>query len=1724
MEQNYLTRAAKYLADLRKRRLWKRIVSGLGTAVVFCTVYALILPAITMTIPTVCGQEEHTHDASCYAAGPVGLAAQVPVVQQMCSVESVYADVPDGRAPYVLHIHSEFCYRDGVLVCTLPEMPEHIHEDTCYTEVRQVICGQEETIPGGDPMQPGPTVPAHQHGESCYEDRLICGQEETAGHVHTDECYSLIPGLLTCVSTEEGHIHGESCYAPPQRQLVCGQEAAGHTHTDGCYSLIPGPLTCVSTEAGHIHSESCYAPPERQLVCGQEEAPAHTHTHTPACYQRQLVCTLTECQPDTAGDQSLYGSADLADGNVPLSEMLPQFMPAAHVHTDACYETVRELTCTSPAVPHEHDATCYNELGGLACGRQVLRSHVHNEGCFTQVDLPPAGQPEDTEKTPACGKPEHTHDETCYELQPAGPSQEQQNWDAIFWSNTVMDASDAVLDASVQGVWKDSNAMDQELLAALHNAAPADLTRFLDLATIQVDGSPYSVDSHGPMDAESPFAVALSWTLDEARLNSAGTMTYHYQFPEQIQVENIERRALSDAAVEGAVAYSVQNNLLSVTYRIPAESVSVRLVLRASWAPELGENTRIQWSNGAFTDVTFARPELAVTKTMGENGLRVEESGEVWADYTVTVSNTGAVAAKEITLTDTMESTYFHFARGGFEGGMDYSAAVQTGAAVPGAEEFLTFENYDGGNTLTFPAFDLAAGESRVFRYKARMSAEDRAGVDKAIKDGSAAGETVRNTARAVCAGCGEGAELTASSQGTYNGLESKHIEDYSQTYSGETFDVTFTVNGDAQLPAGMTAEKLEAAGGEGLTLDVKELEESDEAYQTFAQAVEPEAEGEAEETDSQLLIDLSVLGLELHYNGVALDLADCEVEATVTPNEALKNYREPLSKAYAIKDEDAEEDEEILGDKGFTIELKAFTLEEKTTTDVIVGEITTTEPVEEGSVSLDVSEDEEVVEQPAEIEPVTFAVENGVAAFSTSQVEYPTYTVDFYADLDRLDLQDTGGKKHVKLIDTSGAQLPKNNNTTPTLKYVAVPTEGDNKGVLATRKELTHIFNAKTISFNPYNNLDLGMFDVLEQLSQKENPTTTESNYKLSGIIITKQGQATPTLIKNDKWPANASENVYMWSGNPTVYPITGEASAYTINVIEKDDTPSVDGNTVNLPKYATITMVFEPTNGTRDQSASFYDYDISDGLIYTSEVDAQKRQNGQKTSSQTDEQNKIWYANILENGINSATNYNYDNRNLPKLAFGNNWPTNLAHEKLGGYAINEGSTAFNGCSFGIVSGYEDGHLVYNVRAPKLFDESGSVAGKTPYSGRQLEFKRQGDTYTMSAVKGTRTQNLDVLEYQRPNWNNTLQLYSNNFWPMDDIAGIGKDGHDFRFGLSSLTENRWFVGANGRIENGSPVNKDPAPRADHPEKEGMDHNAYFGMQFNLEFTVPKDYVGPLDYTFFGDDDLWLFLEYPDGTNRLVCDIGGVHSSVGEYVNLRDYIPNGESGTYKLHLFYTERGASGSTCWMQYTLPGIRSIPTDFVPVDDTGSLRIEKTVDGLTDSNKSIEFLFDLTLSSSGVVNDKLFEVAKEYDCTVFRADGSIYVEKIPVDGEKVTIRLKANESAYLEGLVPGMTYTIKEQDEANAYKTQIQRTTHSNESETPTEEDAFFGKEISGNISANTHIKVTYTNAFYYALPETGGPGTAGQLWYTYAALPMMAAAVVVYKRSRRKGGTRF
>ena len=124
-------------------------------------------------------------------------------------------------------------------------------------------------------------------------------------------------------------------------------------------------------------------------------------------------------------------------------------------------------------------------------------------------------------------------------------------------------------------------------------------------------------------------------------------------------------------------------------------------------------------------------------------------------------------------------------------------------------------------------------------------------------------------------------------------------------------------------------------------------------------------------------------------------------------------------------------------------------------------------------------------------------------------------------------------------------------------------------------------------------------------------------------------------------------------------------------------------------------------------------------------------------------------------------------------------------------------------------------------------------------------------------------------------------------------------------------------------------------------------------MTTAISFSLSADYTGPLEYYFFGDDDLWVFLD-----DRLVCDIGGVHSSVCEYVNLRDYLPIGSSGQHTLSFFYTERGDTGSTCYMSFTLPSVSGINIE----QKTADLKIAKTVVGESDPTKEFRFEIHFT------------------------------------------------------------------------------------------------------------------------------------------------------------------
>ncbi len=117
-------------------------------------------------------------------------------------------------------------------------------------------------------------IEEHQHSEEagCYEDRLICGMEETEGHTHTEECYEQRQELVCGLEETE----------PSLGELICGMEENDeHMHTTDCYEQIPG----------HVHEDSCYAA-ETVLICGQEEWEGHMHTE--ACYDRELTCQQQE--------------------------------------------------------------------------------------------------------------------------------------------------------------------------------------------------------------------------------------------------------------------------------------------------------------------------------------------------------------------------------------------------------------------------------------------------------------------------------------------------------------------------------------------------------------------------------------------------------------------------------------------------------------------------------------------------------------------------------------------------------------------------------------------------------------------------------------------------------------------------------------------------------------------------------------------------------------------------------------------------------------------------------------------------------------------------------------------------------------------------------------------------------------------------------------------------------------------------------------------------------------------------------------------------------------------------------------------------------------------------------------------------------------------------------------------------------------------------------------
>lgn len=78
----------RLLKDKTRLKRWRKMILCLSCVVVFCTVYALILPAITLERKTVCGQEEHSHTEECYSSDGQLTCGKI----EHTHTESCYAD------------------------------------------------------------------------------------------------------------------------------------------------------------------------------------------------------------------------------------------------------------------------------------------------------------------------------------------------------------------------------------------------------------------------------------------------------------------------------------------------------------------------------------------------------------------------------------------------------------------------------------------------------------------------------------------------------------------------------------------------------------------------------------------------------------------------------------------------------------------------------------------------------------------------------------------------------------------------------------------------------------------------------------------------------------------------------------------------------------------------------------------------------------------------------------------------------------------------------------------------------------------------------------------------------------------------------------------------------------------------------------------------------------------------------------------------------------------------------------------------------------------------------------------------------------------------------------------------------------------------------------------------------------------------------------------------
>lgn len=222
------------------------------------------------------------------------------------------------------------------------------------------------------------------------------------------------------------------------------------------------------------------------------------------------------------------------------------------------------------------------------------------------------------------------------------------------------------------------------------------------------------------------------------------------------------------------------------------------------------------------------------------------------------------------------------------------------------------------------------------------------------------------------------------------------------------------------------------------------------------------------------------------------------------------------------------------------------------------------------------------------------------------------------------------------------------------------------------------------------------------------------------------------------------------------------------------------------------------------------------------------------------------------------------------------------------------------NRVTTGLVTGLSNDYkeVVWKVDQPGFFtdDNLGEDEGKEKYTSYKLLFSKTGNNYKLTGVKQPGG------GYFKCNDNGSY------FYPLKDPIDDGTE-------------------------------------------RGQD---YFGMRYDIEFKL-GDYVGPLNYKFTGDDDLWVLL---DG-KKVVIDVGGIHKSIESSADLWKDLgfkegigaPTDEekNKTHRITVLYMERGAYESNCKMDFTIPDARFVNVENVPLADLTLTKVDSKGNGIS-------------------------------------------------------------------------------------------------------------------------------------------------------------------------------